>query len=174
VLNDGGGSQPGRLPFRAKHESGPAVAPTQIREGLNKFCSVSQRYGCGKLHAESTRFDACSRKPRRRSIAMATATATATQTFTPLHDRILVRRVEEADTVRGGIIIPDTAKEKPQEGEVISVGKGKSNDEGKVFPLDVKKGDRILFGKYSGTEIKIDGEEFLIMREEEVLGILKK
>lgn len=74
----------------------------------------------------------------------------------------------------GGIIIPDSAKEKPQEGEVISVGKGKSNDEGKVFPLDVKAGDRVLFGKYSGTEIKIDGEEFLIMREEEVLGIIKK
>jgi chaperonin GroES len=98
----------------------------------------------------------------------------ATQTFTPLHDRLLVRRIEDNETVRGGIIIPDSAKEKPQEGEVISVGKGKSNDEGKVFPLDVKKGDRILFGKYSGTEIRIDGEEFLIMREEEVLGILKK
>jgi chaperonin GroES len=105
---------------------------------------------------------------------MATATASATTTFTPLHDRILVRRIEENETVRGGIIIPDTAKEKPQEGEVISVGKGKSNDEGKVFPLDVKKGDRVLFGKYSGTEIRIDGEELLIMREEEVLGILKK
>ncbi len=101
------------------------------------------------------------------------ATATVATTFTPLHDRILVRRIEEGETVRGGIIIPDSAKEKPQEGEVISVGKGKSNDEGKVFPLDVKSGDRILFGKYSGTEIKIDGEEFLIMREEEVLGILK-
>jgi chaperonin GroES len=94
--------------------------------------------------------------------------------FTPLHDRILVRRVEEGESIRGGIIIPDSAKEKPQEGEVISVGKGKSNDEGKVFPLDVKAGDNILFGKYSGTEIKIDGEELLIMREEEVLGILKK
>ena len=102
------------------------------------------------------------------------ATATVATTFTPLHDRILVRRVDEGETVRGGIIIPDTAKEKPQEGEVIAVGKGKSIDEGKVFPLDVKSGDRILFGKYSGTEIKIDGEEFLIMREEEVLGILKK
>jgi chaperonin GroES len=101
------------------------------------------------------------------------ATATVATTFTPLHDRILVRRVEEGETVRGGIIIPDTAKEKPQEGEVISVGKGKSNDEGKVFPLDVKSGDRVLFGKYAGTEIKIDGEDFLIMREEEVLGILK-
>ena len=101
------------------------------------------------------------------------ATATVATTFTPLHDRILVRRVEEGETVRGGIIIPDSAKEKPQEGEVIAVGKGKSNDEGKVFPLDVKSKDRILFGKYSGTEIKIDGEEFLIMREEEVLGILK-
>ena len=92
--------------------------------------------------------------------------------LTPLHDRILVRRIEEQETVRGGIIIPDSAKEKPQEGEVIAVGKGKSNDEGKVFPLDVKEGDRILFGKYAGTEIKIDGEEYLIMREEEVLGIL--
>ena len=92
--------------------------------------------------------------------------------FTPLHDRILVRRVEEATTTRGGIIIPDTAKEKPQEGEVISVGRGKSNDEGKVFPLAVKENDRILFGKYAGTEIKIDGEELIIMREEEVLGIL--
>ena len=92
--------------------------------------------------------------------------------LTPLHDRILVRRIEEQESVRGGIIIPDTAKEKPQEGEVIAVGKGKSNDEGKVFPLDVKEGDRILFGKYSGAEVKIDGEDYLIMREEEVLGIL--
>jgi len=93
--------------------------------------------------------------------------------FTPLHDRILVRRVEEGESIRGGIIIPDSAKEKPQQGEVISVGKGKSNDEGKVFPLDVKPGDRVLFGKYAGTEIKIDGEDFIIMREEEVLGVLK-
>jgi chaperonin GroES len=92
--------------------------------------------------------------------------------FTPLHDRILVRRIEEAGTTRGGIIIPDTAKDKPQEGEVISAGKGKSNDEGKVHPLEVKEGDRILFGKYSGTEIKLDGEDFIIMREEEVLGVL--
>jgi chaperonin GroES len=92
--------------------------------------------------------------------------------LTPLHDRILIRRVEEAETTRGGIIIPDSAKDKPQEGEVIAVGKGKSNDEGKVFPLAVKEGDRILFGKYAGTEIKIDGEDFIIMREEEVLGIL--
>ena len=104
---------------------------------------------------------------------MAPATATVATTFTPLHDRILVRRIDEGETVRGGIIIPDSAKEKPQEGEVISVGKGNSHDEGKVCPLDVKSGDRVLFGKYSGTEIKIDGEEFLIMREEEVLGILK-
>jgi chaperonin GroES len=102
------------------------------------------------------------------------ATAIATTTFTPLHDRILVKRIEEGESIRGGIIIPDSAKEKPQEGKVVSVGKGKSNDEGKVFPLDVKAGDSVLFGKYSGTEIKLDGEEFLIMREEEVLGILKK
>jgi chaperonin GroES len=93
--------------------------------------------------------------------------------LTPLHDRIVVRRIEEGETTRGGIIIPDSAKDKPQEGEVISVGKGKSNEEGKVFPLDVKAGDRILFGKYAGTDIKIDGEDFLIMREEEVLGILQ-
>jgi chaperonin GroES len=92
--------------------------------------------------------------------------------LTPLHDRIVIRRVEEAETTRGGIIIPDIAKDKPQEGEVIAVGPGKSNDEGKVFPLQVKAGDRILFGKYAGTEIKIDGEDFLIMREEEVLGVL--
>jgi chaperonin GroES len=106
--------------------------------------------------------------------AMPTATApAATSNFTPLHDRILVRRIEEGESIRGGIIIPDTAKEKPQEGEVIAVGKGKSNDEGKVFPLDVKAGDRILFGKWGGTEIKIDGEDFLIMKEDEVLGILK-
>ncbi len=94
-------------------------------------------------------------------------------TFTPLHDRILVKRTEEGETMRGGIIIPDTAKEKPQQGSVVSVGKGKSNDEGKVFPLDVQAGDTVLFGKYSGTEIKLDGEDLLIMREEEVLGILK-
>ena len=94
--------------------------------------------------------------------------------FTPLHDRIVVRRTEEGETIRGGIIIPDSAKEKPQQGEVIAVGKGKSNDKGEVFPLDVKAGDTILFGKYSGTEIKLDGEEFLIMREEEVLGIVAK
>ena len=100
------------------------------------------------------------------------AAASVTTTFTPLHDRILVRRLEEGETVRGGIIIPDSAKDKPQEGEVISTGKGRSNDEGKVFPLAVKEGDRILFGKYSGTEIKIDGEDFIIMKEDEVLGIL--
>src|SRR5689334_6920295 len=92
--------------------------------------------------------------------------------LTPLHDRILVKRIEEAETTRGGIIIPDSAKDKPQEGEVIAVGKGKSNEEGKVRPLDVKEGDRILFGKYSGTEIKLDNEDFIIMREEEVLGVI--
>ncbi len=96
----------------------------------------------------------------------------ASNKFTPLHDRILVQRLEDNETMRGGIIIPDSAKEKPQQGKVISVGKGKSNDEGKVFPLDVKAGDTVLFGKYSGTEIKLDSEDFLIMREEEVLGIL--
>jgi chaperonin GroES len=92
--------------------------------------------------------------------------------FTPLHDRILVRREEEVGTTRGGLIIPDSAKDKPQEGTVISVGNGKTNEEGKVFPLAVKEGDTILFGKYSGTEIKLDGDDFLIMKEEEVLGVV--
>jgi chaperonin GroES len=92
--------------------------------------------------------------------------------FAPLHDRILVRRTEEAGTTRGGLIIPDSAKDKPQEGEVISAGKGKTNEEGKLFPLAVREGDRILFGKYSGTEIKLDGEDFLIMKEDEVLGVV--
>ncbi len=92
--------------------------------------------------------------------------------FTPLHDRILVRRLEEAETTRGGIIIPDSAKDKPTEGEVISVGKGKVNEDGKVFPLAVKDGDRILFGRYAGSEIKLDGEDFIIMKEDEVLGII--
>jgi chaperonin GroES len=118
----------------------------------------------------------CGHNPERRfssEIKVIKERLAMAKTFTPLHDRILVRRVEEGETLRGGIIIPDSAKEKPQQGEVISVGKGKSNDEGKVFPLDVKAGDQILFGKYSGTEIKLDGEEFLIMREEEVLGVLK-
>jgi len=92
--------------------------------------------------------------------------------FTPLHDRILVRREEEVGTTRGGLIIPDSAKDKPQEGTVISVGRGKTNEKGKLFPLTVKQGDAILFGKYSGTEIKLDGADFLIMKEEEVLGIV--
>jgi chaperonin GroES len=94
-------------------------------------------------------------------------------TVRPLHDRLLVKRVEEKESIKGGIIIPDTAKEKPQEGEVIAAGHGKKTDEGKVIPLDVKAGDRILFGKYSGTEIKLDDQEYLILREEEVLGVLE-
>lgn len=93
--------------------------------------------------------------------------------FRPLHDRILIKRIEEKETVKGGIVIPDTAKEKPQEGEVIAVGNGKMTEEGKVVRLDLKAGDRILFGKYSGTEIKIDNEEYLILKEEEVLGVLE-
>ena len=91
----------------------------------------------------------------------------------PLHDRIMVKRIEEKETVKGGIIIPDSAKEKPQEGEVIAVGHGRKTEEGKVIPLDVKAGDRILFGKYSGTEIKIEDQEYLILKEEEVLGVLE-
>jgi chaperonin GroES len=91
----------------------------------------------------------------------------------PLHDRLLVRRIEEKETVKGGIIIPDTAKEKPQEGEVIAVGNGKILENGNKVPLDVKAGDRILFGKYSGNEVKIDGQDYLILREEDVLAILE-
>lgn len=91
----------------------------------------------------------------------------------PLYDRIVVKRIEEKEQIQGGIIIPDTAKEKPQEGEVAAVGQGKRLESGKVVALDVKAGDRILFGKYSGNEIKIDGEEYVIMREDEVLGILE-
>jgi chaperonin GroES len=91
----------------------------------------------------------------------------------PLQDRVIVKRLEEEEKTKGGIIIPDTAKEKPQEGKVIAVGKGKVTEDGKVLPLDVKVGDKILFGKYSGTEIKIDGEEHLIMREEDILGIIE-
>ena len=90
----------------------------------------------------------------------------------PLHDRILVKRIDEEEEVRGGIVIPDTAKEKPQEGEVVAVGDGKVLDSGERAAMAVKSGDRILFGKYSGTEVKVDGEEYLIMREDEVLGIL--
>jgi chaperonin GroES len=94
-------------------------------------------------------------------------------TVRPLRDRILVKRVEEGEQRVGGIIIPDTAKEKPQQASVVAVGKGRVNDDGKVFPLDVKAGDTVLVGKYAGTEIKLDGEEYLIVREEEVLGVIE-
>jgi len=92
----------------------------------------------------------------------------------PLQDRVIVKRIEEAEKTKGGIIIPDTAKEKPMEGKVIAVGKGKLMDDGKVHALDVKAGDRVLFGKYSGTEVKIDGEEHLIMKEDDILGVIEK
>jgi chaperonin GroES len=91
----------------------------------------------------------------------------------PLQDRVIVKRLEEEEKTKGGIIIPDSAKEKPQEGKVIAVGKGKVTEDGKVIPLDVKAGDRILFGKYSGTEVKIEGVEHLIMKEEDILGIIE-
>jgi chaperonin GroES len=93
--------------------------------------------------------------------------------FRPLHDRVLVRRVEAEEKTAGGIIIPDTAKEKPQEGEVIAVGAGTRDDSGKLTPLDVKAGDRILFGKWSGTEVRLDGEDLLIMKESDILGIVE-
>jgi len=91
----------------------------------------------------------------------------------PLQDRIIVKRIAEEEKTKGGIIIPDTAKEKPQEGKVVAVGKGKISDEGKLIPLEVKVGDRVLFGKYSGSEIKLEGEEHLIIREEDVLGVIE-
>jgi chaperonin GroES len=91
----------------------------------------------------------------------------------PLHDRIIVERLEEETKTAGGLIIPDTAKEKPQQGKVIAVGKGKKTEDGKILPLDVKVGDKILFGKYAGTEIKIEGKEFLMMREDDVLGVVE-
>ena len=93
--------------------------------------------------------------------------------FRPLHDRVLVRRIEQQEKTAGGIIIPDTAKEKPQEGEVIAVGAGNKAEDGKVTPLDVKAGDRILFGKWSGTEVRVDGEDLLIMKESDILGIIE-
>jgi chaperonin GroES len=91
----------------------------------------------------------------------------------PLQDRIIVKRIEEEETTKGGIIVPDTAKEKPQEGKVIAVGKGKVQEDGKVQPLDVKKGNRVLFSKYAGTEVNIEGEEHLIIREDDVLGVIE-
>jgi chaperonin GroES len=91
----------------------------------------------------------------------------------PLYDRVVVKRIEQKETLQGGLYIPDSAKEKPQEGEVVAIGKGKRLEDGKLVPLDVQVGDRILFGKYSGSDIKLDGEEYLIMREDEVLGILE-
>jgi len=93
--------------------------------------------------------------------------------FRPLHDRVVVRRVESEEKTAGGIIIPDTAKEKPQEGEIVAVGPGGRDETGKLIPLDVKAGDRILFGKWSGTEVKIDGEDFLIMKESDVMGVIE-
>ncbi|MGC1679336.1 MAG: co-chaperone GroES [Candidatus Binataceae bacterium] len=92
--------------------------------------------------------------------------------FRPLGDRILVKRIKEEEKTKGGIIIPDTAKEKPQEGKVVAVGKGKYGDDGKLIPIEVKTGDKILFGKYSGSEIKLEGDEHIIMREDDILGIL--
>ena len=94
--------------------------------------------------------------------------------FRPLHDRVLVRRIEANEKTAGGIIIPDTAKEKPQEGEIVSAGSGAKAEDGKVTPLDVKAGDKILFGKYSGTEVKLDGEEHVILREEDILAVFDK
>jgi chaperonin GroES len=94
--------------------------------------------------------------------------------FRPLHDRVLIRRIESEEKTRGGIIIPDTAKEKPMEGEVVAVGPGARGEDGKIQPMDVKAGDRVLFGKWSGTEVKLDGEEMIIMKESDIMGILEQ
>ncbi len=94
--------------------------------------------------------------------------------FRPLHDRVLLRRVEESEKTAGGIIIPDTAKEKPMQGEIVAVGPGARDEDGQIVPLDVKPGDRVLFGKWSGTEVKIDGEELLIMKESDIMGVLEE
>jgi chaperonin GroES len=94
--------------------------------------------------------------------------------FRPLHDRVVVRRLDSEEKTKGGIIIPDTAKEKPQEGEILAVGSGARDEAGKLVPLDVKKGDRVLFGKWSGTEVKIDGQDLLIMKESDIMGIIGK
>jgi chaperonin GroES len=112
-------------------------------------------------------------RPRYWSEDHMAATQTAVR-IRPLHDRVIVQRLDEGEQKVGGIIIPDTAKEKPQQGKVIAVGKGKVEKDGKVTPLDVKEGDTVLFGKYSGQEIKLDGEEYLIMREEEILGVINQ
>jgi chaperonin GroES len=96
-----------------------------------------------------------------------------TMKIRPLQDRVIIRRIQEEEKTKGGIIIPDTAKEKPQEGKVVAVGKGKLSDDGRVLPLSVKAGDKILFGKYSGTEIKLNGDEYLIMREDDILGVVE-
>ena len=93
--------------------------------------------------------------------------------FRPLHDRVVVRRVEQEEKTAGGIIIPDTAQEKPMEGEIIAVGEGARNEDGKLFPLDVRPGDRVLFGKWSGTEVRVDGEDLLIMKESDIMGIIE-
>jgi chaperonin GroES len=93
--------------------------------------------------------------------------------FRPLHDRVVVRRVESEEKTAGGIIIPDTAKEKPQEGEVVAVGPGARNEDGEIMPLDVKAGDRVLFGKWSGTEVRIDGQDYLIMKETDIMGVME-
>ncbi len=94
--------------------------------------------------------------------------------FRPLHDRVVVKRIDSEEKTSGGIIIPDTAKEKPQEGEIIAVGKGARDETGKVVPLDVKKGDKVLFGKWSGTEVKLEGDELLIMKESDIMGVIEK
>ena len=98
----------------------------------------------------------------------------ATSSFRPLHDRVVVRRIDAEEKTKGGIIIPDTAKEKPQEGEIIAVGSGARDEAGKLIPLDVKAGDRVLFGKWSGTEVKLDGEDLLIMKESDIMGVIEQ
>jgi len=140
---------------RGKEESRSHPSPPRKVEGVSAWT-----------------FQHSDRCTHRREGGARTMAKTMTATLHPLHDRILVQRIEEGEVRRGGLIIPDSAKEKPQEGKVLAVGKGTVNEDGKKTPLDVKAGDRVLFGKYSGSEVTLDGQEYLIMKEEDVLGIL--
>src|SRR4029453_10612537 len=132
---------------------------------------TARRETCGQGGAPPDTPTACDGHPHLEGGTRTMAKA-ATITLQPLHDRIVVQRIDEGEVRRGGLIIPDSAKEKPQEGKVLAVGKGTMTEDGKKIPLDVKAGDRVLFGKYSGNEVTLDGEEYLIMKEDDVLGIL--
>jgi chaperonin GroES len=133
--------------------------------GAARWATGAKRSRFRQVQPESNR------KAAARPFAARSSEAKELMKIRPLQDRLIVKRIDEEETTKGGIIIPDSAKEKPQEGKVIAVGKGKVNEDGKVQPLDVKKGDRVLFSKYAGTEVNLDGDEHLIIREDDVLGV---